>query len=166
MKQTDKVLSTHKKIRRPLKVKSTELDDFPIRASYIYDNIPPENSEDIIWEHLIDTESEIEQYEIGVALTQTYQYTKLHKAPIILAKWQGMRTKSGPEFRIGLGNSIPDSKITSSIMTGNFKDGVIINSTLSIESVKLGCINGDLAVQKDDGKWYAIQIGDEVEQIT
>jgi len=153
------------KVDRPFQVKSTHIEDFPLRVSYIYDNIPPENSEDIIWEHLIDTESEIEQYEIGVALTQTYQYTKLHNDPIILAKWQGMRTKSGPEFRIGLGEGIQGSKNTPPIMTGNFKDGVIINSTLSIESVKLGCRQGKFCIHVD-GKWHAIQIGDEVVQDT
>ena len=50
-------------------------------------------------------------------------------------------------------------------MSGNFKTGVQVNSTLSIESVKLGCINGNFAIHSD-GKWYAILIGDEVVQDT
>ena len=130
-------------------------------ANYIFDNIGSKNAEDIIWENLIDTVSEIEQNEIGVGLTQSYQYTKLHSEPIILTKWQGMKTANGPEFRIGLGKGIPGSKQTPPIMSGNFKTGVQVNSTLSIQSVKLGCINGEFCIQTD-GKWYAIQIGDEV----
>jgi hypothetical protein len=50
-------------------------------------------------------------------------------------------------------------------MSGNFKTGVQVNTTLSIQSVKLGCINGNFAIEKN-GKWYAIQIGDEVVQQT
>jgi len=146
----------------PINISTVEGTDFPIRAHYVYDNIQPGNSEDIIWQHLVDTKSEIVQNEVGVGLTQTYQYTKLHHQPIILTKWQGIVTPHGPEFRIGLGDGIPHSKMTPPIMSGNFKTGVQVNSTLSIESVKLGCVNGDLAIEKD-GKWYAIQLGDQVE---
>lgn len=144
---------------------TTNQGQFPIVANYIYDNIPLGNSEDIIWENLIDSVSEIEGNEIGVGLTQSYQYTKLHSQPIILTKWQGMKTANGPEFRIGLGIGNSDSKNTPPIMSGNFKTGVQINSTLSIQSVKLGCINGNFAIHSD-GKWYAIKIGDEVVQDT
>ena len=76
-----------------------------------------------------------------------------------------MKTANGPEFRIGLGIGNSDSKNTPPIMSGNFKTGVQINSTLSIQSVKLGCINGNFAIHSD-GKWYAIKIGDEVVQDT
>jgi hypothetical protein len=47
-------------------------------------------------------------------------------------------------------------------MSGNFKTGVQVNSTLSIESIKLGCIDGKFAIACD-GKWYAIQIGECIE---
>jgi hypothetical protein len=47
-------------------------------------------------------------------------------------------------------------------MSGNMKTGVQVNSTLSIQSVKLGCVNGEFAIEKD-GKWYAIQIGEAIE---
>jgi len=139
---------------------------YPIIANMIFDGIGQENCEDIIWQNVIDTVSEIEQNEIGVSVTQSYQYTKLNNEPTIITRWQGIKTANGNEFRIGLGDSIPGSKIAPPIMSGNFKTGVQVNSTLSIQSVKLGCINGDLAVQKDDGKWYAILIGDEVVQDT
>ena len=82
-----------------------------------------------------------------------------------MVKWTGVRTENGNEFRIGLGKDIPGSKSTPPIMSGNVKTGVQVNSTLSIESVKLGCVNGDLAIEKD-GKWYAIQRGDEIVQQT
>ena len=156
MKQTDKVLST------PINITTNVI---PIVANYIFNNIGPGNSEDILWQNLIDTASEIEQNEIGVGVTQSYQYTKLHNDSIILTKWQGMKTVNGPEFRIGLGINKPGSKLTPAIMSGNFKTGVQVNSTLSIGSVKLGCINGNFAIHSD-GKWYAIQIGDEVVQDT
>ena len=146
-------------------VESSRGSGFPLHVTYYYDNISAGNHEDIIWQNLVDTKSEIIQNEIGVGLTQTYQYTKLHEQSIILTKWQGMVTPNGPEFQIGLGKGVPGSKSTPSIMSGNFKTGVQVNSTLSIESVKLGCINGDLAIEKD-GKWYAIQLGDEVVQKT
>ena len=144
----------------PINITTNE-GKFPIVANYIFNNISSGNSEDIIWENLIDSVSEIEENEIGVGLTQSYQYTKLHSQPIILTKWQGMKTANGPEFRIGLGKGNPGSKQTPPIMSGNFKTGVQVNSTLSIQSVKLGCINGEFCIQAD-GKWYAIQIGDEV----
>ena len=148
-----------------MNIESKKGNGFPLHVTYYYDDIPPNNSEDIIWQNLIDSKSEIVQNEIGVGLTQTYQYTKLHDNSVILTKWQGMVTPNGPEFRIGLGDGVPGSKHTRPIMSGNFETGVQVNSTLSIQSVKLGCINGDLAVEKD-GKWYAIQIGDEVVQQT
>jgi len=146
----------------PINITTSSSNDFPIRVNYIFDSISPGNSEDIIWQNLIDTKSAIEQNEIGVGLTQSYQYTKLNNATTILTKWQGMKTANGPEFRIGLGDGIPGSKNTPPIMFGNFKTGVQVNSTLSIQSVKLGCINGKFAIHSD-GKWYAIQIGDEIE---
>jgi hypothetical protein len=136
--------------------------EYPITANMIFDNIGPENCEDILWQNVIDSVSEIEQNEFGVSVTQSYQYTKLNDEPTIITRWQGIKTTNGNEFRIGLGDGIPDSKITTHIMSGNFKTGVQVNSTLSIESVKLGCVNGDLAIEKN-GKWYAIQIGDCIE---
>ena len=144
-----------------LHIESSRGNGFPLHVTYNYDNITEGNSEDIIWQNLIDTKSEIVQNEIGVGLTQTYQYTKLHDNSVILTKWQGMVTPNGPEFRIGLGNGVPGSKQTRPIMSGNVKTGVQVNSTLSIESVKLGCVNGNLAIEKN-GKWYAIQVGEEI----
>ena len=87
-------------MNKPINITSTS---FPIVANYIFDNIGSKNAEDIIWENLIDTVSEIEENEIGVGLTQSYQYTKLNNATTILTKWQGIKTANGPEFRIGLG---------------------------------------------------------------
>ena len=135
---------------------------YPIIANMIFDGIGQENCEDIIWQNVIDTVSEIEQNEIGVSVTQSYQYTKLNDEPTIITRWQGIKTANGSEFRIGLGTGKPADKNTPPIMSGNFKTGVQINSTLSIQSVKLGCINGKFAIHSD-GKWYAIQIGDEIE---
>ena len=149
----------------PINITSNAKDDFPVRIDYIFDGIGQGNCEDIIWQNVIDTVSEIEQNEIGVSVTQSYQYTKLNDQPTILTKWQGMKTANGPEFRIGLGDGVPNSKKTPPIMSGNMKTGVQVNSTLSIQSVKLGSINGDFAIEKN-GKWYAIQIGDEVVQQT
>jgi hypothetical protein len=120
---------------------------------------------DILWQNVIDSVSEIEQNEIGVSVTQSYQYTKLNDQPTIITRWQGIKTTNGSEFRIGLGEGIAGSKNTPPVMSGNMKTGVQVNTTLSIQSVKLGCVNGDFAIEKD-GKWYAIQIGDEVVQQT
>ena len=53
--------------------------------------------------------SEIEQNEFGVSVTQSYQYTKLNDEPTIITRWQGIKTTNGNEFRIGLGDGIPDS---------------------------------------------------------
>ena len=122
----------------------------------------PENCEDILWQNVIDSTSDLEGNEIGVSVTQSYQYTKLNDEPTIMVRWQGIKTTNGNEFRIGLGEGIPHSKMTPPIMSGNFETGVQINSTLSIESVKLGCVNGEFAIEKD-GKWYAIQIGEAIE---
>lgn len=135
---------------------------YPIIANMIFDGIGQENCEDIIWQNVIDTVSEIEQNEIGVSITQSYQYTKLNNEPTIITRWQGIKTANGSEFRIGLGLGKPADKNTPAIMKGNFKDGVQVNSTLSIESIKLGCVDGKLAVERD-GKWYAIQIGERIE---
>jgi hypothetical protein len=135
---------------------------YPIIANMIFDGIGQENCEDIIWQNVIDTVSEIEQNEIGVSVTQSYQYTKLNDEPTIITRWQGIKTANGSEFRIGLGLGKPADKNTPPIMSGNFKTGVQVNSTLSIESIKLGCIDGKLAVEKD-GRWYAIQIGERIE---
>jgi len=148
---------------KPINITTFRSDDYPIRANYIFDNIGPENCEDILWQNVIDSVSEIEQNEIGVSVTQSYQYTKLNDDPTIITRWQGIKTANGSEFRIGLGIGNPGSKNTPPIMSGNFKTGVQINSTLSIESVKLGCINGIFAIERD-GKWFNIQVGDEVEQ--
>jgi hypothetical protein len=79
-----------------------------------------------------------------------------------MVRWQGIKTTNGNEFRIGLGKGIPADKRTPPIMSGNMKTGVQVNSTLSIQSVKLGCVNGEFAIEKD-GKWYAIQIGEAIE---
>tara|TARA_R110002074_G_scaffold61558_1_gene148718 strand:+ start:200 stop:643 length:444 start_codon:yes stop_codon:yes gene_type:complete len=135
---------------------------YPIIANMIFDGIGQENCEDILWQNVIDTVSEIEQNEIGVSVTQSYQYTKLNNEPTIMVRWQGIKTANGSEFRIGLGLGKPADKNTPPIMSGNMKTGVQVNSTLSIESVKLGCINGEFAIEKD-GKWYAIQIGEAIE---
>ena len=135
---------------------------YPIVANMIFDNIGPENCEDILWQNVIDSTSEIEQNEIGVSVTQSYQYTKLNNDPTIMVRWQGIKTTNGNEFRIGLGKGIPADKRTPPIMSGNMKTGVQVNSTLSIQSVKLGCVNGEFAIEKD-GKWYAIQIGEAIE---
>ena len=142
-------------------VEITTTGSYPIRANMIFDNIGPENCEDILWQNVIDTISEIEQNEIGVSVTQSYQYTKLNDEPTIITRWQGIKTANGSEFRIGLGEDISGSKETRPVMSGNFKTGVQVNTTLSIQSVKLGCVNGDFAIEKD-GKWYAIQVGDEI----
>jgi hypothetical protein len=143
----------------PIEVTSRK---YPIIANMIFDGIGPENCEDILWQNVIDSVSEIEQNEIGVSVTQSYQYTKLNDEPTIITRWQGIKTANGSEFRIGLGDGIPHSKMTPPIMSGNFKTGVQVNSTLSIQSVKLGCVNGNLVIEKD-GKWYAIQIGECIE---
>ena len=135
---------------------------YPIIANMIFDGIGQENCEDILWQNVIDTVSEIEQNEIGVSVTQSYQYTKLNNEPTIITRWQGIKTANGSEFRIGLGLGKPADKNTPPIMSGNFKTGVQVNSTLSIESIKLGCINGEFAIEKD-GRWYAIQIGEAIE---
>ena len=135
---------------------------YPIIANMIFDGIGQENCEDIIWQNVIDTVSEIEQNEIGVSVTQSYQYTKLNDEPTIITRWQGIKTANGSEFRIGLGTGKPADKNTPPIMQGNFETGVQVNTTLSIQSIKLGCIDGKLAVEKD-GRWYAIQIGERIE---
>jgi hypothetical protein len=143
----------------PIEVTSRK---YPIIANMIFDGIGPENCEDILWQNVIDSVSEIEQNEIGVSVTQSYQYTKLNDEPTIITRWQGIKTANGSEFRIGLGTGTPACKNTPPIMSGNFKTGVQVNSTLSIQSVKLGCVNGNLVIEKD-GKWYAIQIGECIE---
>ncbi len=141
---------------------------FPIVANMIFDNIGPGNNEDIIWQNLIDSVSEIEQNEIGVGITQSYQYSKLHKQPIILTKWMGVKTKNGPEFRIGLGKDIPGSKSTPPIMSGNIKTGVQVNTDLTIlnkeknePSVQLGVRKGHLCIKTFDG-WRKIKLGDKI----
>jgi len=146
-------------------IESTHGNGYPLYLTYYFDNIGPGNCEDILWQNVIDSVSEIEQNEIGVSVTQSYQYTKLNDQPTIITRWQGIKTTNGSEFRIGLGEGIAGSKNTPPIMSGNMKTGVQVNTTLSIQSVKLGCVNGDFAIEKD-GKWYAIQIGDEVVQQT
>ena len=143
----------------PIEVTSRK---YPIIANMIFDGIGPENCEDILWQNVIDSVSEIEQNEIGVSVTQSYQYTKLNDEPTIITRWQGIKTTNGSEFRIGLGTGKSADKNTPPIMSGNFKTGVQVNSTLSIESIKLGCIHGKFAIACD-GKWYAIQIGECIE---
>tara|TARA_R110002074_G_scaffold145668_1_gene294721 strand:- start:395 stop:856 length:462 start_codon:yes stop_codon:yes gene_type:complete len=148
-------------LNEPLEITTTRIQGFPVQANFIFDNISPGNCEDVIWQNLIDTKSEIEQTNIGASITQTYQYTKLHDTHIILTKWQGMHTSNGSEFRIGLGTGIVGDKNTPPIMSGNFKTGVQVNSTLNIEAVKLGCVNGDFAVEVEN-KWYRVQLGEEL----
>ena len=140
----------------------TTIGEYPIRAHMVFDNMGPENCEDILWQNVIDSVSEIEGNEIGVSVTQSYQYTKLNTDPTIMVRWQGIKTANGNEFRIGIGRGIPADKRTPPIMSGNMKTGVQVNSTLSIQSVKLGCVDGKLAVEMD-GKWYAIQLGEAIE---
>jgi len=140
----------------------TTTGQYPIRAHMVFDNMGPENCEDILWQNVIDSVSEIEGNEIGVSVTQSYQYTKLNTDPTIMVRWQGIKTANGNEFRIGIGRGIPADKRTPPSMSGNMKTGVQVNSTLSIQSVKLGCVNGKLAVEMD-GKWYAIQLGEAIE---
>lgn len=141
---------------------------YPIVANMIFDNIGPGNNEDIIWQNLIDSVSEIEQNEFGVGITQSYQYSKLHKQPIILTKWMGIKTKNGPEFQIGLGKGIPGSKSTPPIMSGNIKTGVKVNTDLTISnkeknepSVQLGVRKGHLCIKTSDG-WRKIKLGDKI----
>ena len=140
----------------------TTTGQYPIRAHMVFDNIGPNNCEDILWQNVIDSVSEIEGNEMGVSVTQSYQYTKLNTEPTIMVRWQGIKTENGNEFRIGLGKGIPGSKMTPPIMSGNMKTGVQVNSTLSIQSIKLGCVGGQFAIERD-GKWYAIQIGEAIE---
>jgi hypothetical protein len=140
----------------------TTKGQYPIRAHMVFNNMGPENCEDILWQNVIDSTSNLEGNEIGVSVTQSYQYTKLNDDPTIMVRWQGIKTTNGNEFRIGLGKGIPADKRTPPIMSGNMKTGVQVNSTLSIQSVKLGCVNGEFAIEKD-GKWYAIQIGEAIE---
>lgn len=151
--------------REAMEITSHNSDTYPLSLHYIFPNIGPENCEDIIWQNVIDDKSDIEVNEMGCCLTQSYQYSKLNDEPTIITRWQGIKTKHGSEFRIGLGIGKPADKNTPPIMQGNFETGVQVNTTLSIQSVKLGNINGNLAIEKD-GKWYAIQIGDEVVQQT
>ena len=135
---------------------------YPLVTNMVFNDIGPGNCEDMLWQNVIDSVSEIEQNEIGVSVTQSYQYTKLNDRPTIITRWQGIKTANGSEFRIGLGEGIPGSKNTPPIMTGNFKTGVQLNcNTLKIQSVNLGVIEGEFAIEKD-GKWYAFKIGDEV----
>ena len=146
----------------PINITTT---DYPLVTNMVFDNIGPGNCEDMLWQNVIDSVSEIEQNQIGVSVTQSYQYTKLNEEPTVITRWQGIKTEHGSEFRIGLGIGVVGSKESPPIMSGNFKTGVQVNTTLSIQSVKLGCINGHFAIEKN-GKWYAIQIGDEVVQQT
>ena len=46
---------------------------YPIIANMIFDGIGQENCEDIIWQNVIDTVSEIEQNEIGVSITPDWK---------------------------------------------------------------------------------------------
>lgn len=134
---------------------------YPIVANMIFDNIGPENCEDIIWQNVIDSTSEIEQNEIGVSVTQSYQYTKLNNEPTIITRWQGIKTEHGSEFRIGLGIGKPDNKNTPPILSGNFETGVQCNTSLSIKNVELDVINDELCIKTDKGV-YKIALGEKI----
>lgn len=141
---------------------------YPIVANMIFDNIGPENCEDILWQNVIDSTSEIEQNEIGVSVTQSYQYTKLNNDPTIMVRWQGIKTTNGNEFRIGLGKGTPGSKQTPPIMSGNMKTGVQVSTDLTIlnkeknePSVQLGVRKGHLCIKTFDG-WRKIKLGDKI----
>ena len=148
----------------PVNITSHLKDMYPLRLDYIFPNIGEQNCEDIVWQNVIDDTSEIPQYEIGVSLTQSYQYTKLEQEPTVLVRWQAIRTKQGPEFRIGIGHDIPGDKNFPPIMRGNYTDGIVTEVPITIEGcLTLGSVNGDLALKRvGEDKWYRIQIGEEV----
>lgn len=145
--------------------------DFPIVANMIYDDIDRGNVEDILWQNLIDTKSDLVQNEIGVSVTQSYQYSKLHNDTIIITKWQGVKTENGHEFRVGLGCGEPGSKIVNTILAGNFKTGLLSYTPITLGSSNedqpyrygtIGMHKGKLAVYLDNG-WREIILGDTIE---
>lgn len=155
----------HLKINKPVFVNSHLNDTYPLRLNYTFPNIGEQNCEDVVWQNLIDDTSEIPQYEIGVSLTQSYQYTKLEDEPSILVRWQAVKTRQGPEFRIGLGEDKPGSKETPHIIRGNFEEGIVTSTNITIsEHITLGCVDGELAMKKvNENKWYKIQIGEAID---
>lgn len=147
---------------------------YPLEMDMIFDNIGPQNCEDMIWQNIVDSVSLIESDEIGCCVTQSYQYTKLSNDPTILVRWQAIKTKNGPEFRIGLGTSAePGNKNTPPIMSGNFTTGIDCTVPIRPGPVKtddgrttdklldntLGLYKGELAVYKQ-GQWYPVVLGD------
>ena len=145
--------------------------DYPLYLDMIFNNVGPENCEDALWQTLIDNESEIVQDEIGICVTQSYQYTKLHKEPIIITRWQGIKTAHGNEFRIGMGVEREGDKNTPPILKGSFNKGIEsvvpikpgpARSSAEYKNGSIATINGDLAAFVD-GKWYRIQLGDPIE---
>ena len=147
--------------------------DYPLYLDMIFNNIGPENCEDALWQNLIDNESEIVEDEIGICVTQSYQYTKLHEEPTIIARWQGIKTAHGNEFRIGLGVGESNNKNTPPILKGSFLRGIESFTPIKpgpiseLPSVKykngsIGMYKGTLAVYMD-GKWHRIQLGDPIE---
>lgn len=152
----------------PARIVSDRKDYYPLKLDYIFPNIGEENCEDVIWQNVIDDTSEIPQYEIGVSLTQSYHYTKLEEEPTVLVRWQAIRTRKGPEFRIGLGHDTPGDKNTPPILKGNYIDGIETQTPITIQScLTIGSINGELALKKvGEDKWYKIQLGEEIVQNT
>ena len=166
-------------IEEAVRIKSHLQDNYPLGLDYTFDDIGSGNVEDIIWQNVVDSKSEIVQNEIGVGLTQSYQYSKLHKEKIILTKWAGVRTVDGPEFRIMVGRDDPNyhMKDTPTIMSGNLKQGVVINTDLTIlhrddgtvgrrkppydNEVQIGVRKGYLCIKTADG-WRKIKLGDEI----
>lgn len=146
--------------------------DYPLYLDMIFNNIGPENCEDALWQNLIDNESEIVENEIGICVTQSYQYTKLHKEPIIIARWQGVKTAHGNEFRIGLGIDKEFDKNTPPILKGSFAKGVesyapikpgdVTDISAIYDNGTIGMRKGSLCVYMN-GKWYKIQLGDPIE---
>lgn len=145
-------------------------DTFPIIANQRFKNVQPRNVEDILWQNLVDDESEIVQDNVGVSVTQSIHYTKLTQEPVILTRWIGRTTKYGPEFAIGLGNSVAGDKLTYIIANGNAVQGVRFKTPISVGLVEpdqqldkgtIGILNGKLVFY--DGKRYReILLGDEI----
>lgn len=147
--------------------------DYPLYLDMVFNNVGPENCEDALWQNLIDDESEIVQDEIGICVTQSYQYTKLQEYPTIIARWQGIKTAHGNEFRIGLGVSKPGNKNTPPILKGSFLKGVesfapikpgpvYKSDSAEYKNGTIGIYQGNLAVYMNS-KWYRIQLGDPIE---
>ena len=148
--------------------------DYPLTLNMNFNNIGEQNCEDILWQNLVDDTSEIESNEIGVSVTQSYHYPKINQEPTIIVRWQGIKTKKGSEFRIGLGVGKAGDKNTPPIVEGSFKKGVRFHSPITISSSKrddefVEVENNTLAIHKGklsiymDGFWYPIKLGDPIE---